>query len=89
MIFCKNGAKIIAIYPPVAQLDNAADSDSEERGFESLRAGQNENPVDASRRDFRFVLFTIHFSLFIKTVFLFYILCNSKLTPYIAKRCSG
>ncbi len=27
------------IYPPVAQLDNAADSDSEERGFESLRAG--------------------------------------------------
>ena len=25
---------------PVAQLDNAADSDSEERGFESLRAGQ-------------------------------------------------
>ena len=26
--------------PPVAQLDNAADSDSEERGFESLRAGQ-------------------------------------------------
>ncbi len=28
------------IYPPVAQLDNAADSDSEERGFKSLRAGQ-------------------------------------------------
>ena len=27
-------------YPPVAQLDNAADSDSEERGFESLQAGQ-------------------------------------------------
>ena len=27
------------IFPPVAQLDNAADSDSEERGFESLRAG--------------------------------------------------
>ena len=27
-------------YPPVAQLDNAADSDSEDRGFESLRAGQ-------------------------------------------------
>ncbi|HJK73587.1 MAG TPA: hypothetical protein O0X34_01145, partial [Methanocorpusculum sp.] len=25
-------------YPPVAQLDNAADSDSEERGFESLQA---------------------------------------------------
>ena len=30
----------LAIYPPVAQLDNAADSDSEERGFKSLRAGQ-------------------------------------------------
>ena len=29
-----------ALYPPVAQLDNAADSDSEEQGFESLRAGQ-------------------------------------------------
>ncbi len=29
------------VYPLVAQLDNAADSDSEERGFESLRAGQN------------------------------------------------
>ena len=28
------------IFPPVAQLDNAADSDSEERGFESLQAGQ-------------------------------------------------
>ena len=28
------------IYPPVAQLDNAADSDSEERGFKSLWAGQ-------------------------------------------------
>ena len=27
-------------FPPVAQLDNAADSDSEDRGFESLRAGQ-------------------------------------------------
>ena len=28
----------------MAQLDNAADSDSEERGFESLRAGQkNDN----------------------------------------------
>ena len=29
------------IYPLVAQLDNAADSDSEERGFESLQAGQS------------------------------------------------
>ena len=28
------------IYPLVAQPDNAADSDSEDRGFESLRAGQ-------------------------------------------------
>ena len=27
------------MFPPVAQPDNAADSDSEERGFESLRAG--------------------------------------------------
>lgn len=31
--------KLEFIYPPVAQPDNAADSDSEERGFESLRAG--------------------------------------------------
>ena len=30
----------IYIYPPVAKLDIAADSDSEGRGFESLRAGQ-------------------------------------------------
>ena len=52
------------IYPPMAQLDNAADSDSEERGFESLRAGQNENPVDCCRRDFRFVLFIFHYSIF-------------------------
>ena len=29
-----------SIFPLVAQLDNAADSDSEERGFESLQAGQ-------------------------------------------------
>ena len=28
------------IFPPVAKLDIAADSDSEGRGFESLRAGQ-------------------------------------------------
>ena len=27
-------------YPPVAQLDNATDSDSGEREFKSLRAGQ-------------------------------------------------
>ncbi len=31
--------------PSVAQLDNAADSDSEERGFESLRAGQKNRTV--------------------------------------------
>ncbi len=31
---------IIEIFPSMAQLDNAADSDSEERGFESLWAGQ-------------------------------------------------
>ncbi len=53
------------ILPLVAQLDNAADSDSEERGFESLQAGQNENPVDICRWDFCFVLFTIHYSIFI------------------------
>ncbi len=29
----------------MAQLDNAADSDSEERGFKSLRAGQKKKPV--------------------------------------------
>ena len=28
------------MFLPVAQLDNAADSDSEDRGFESLRADQ-------------------------------------------------
>ena len=30
----------MVIFPPVAKLDIAADSDSEGRGFESLRAGQ-------------------------------------------------
>ena len=34
------------LYPPVAQLDNAADSDSEERGFESLRAGQKKESIN-------------------------------------------
>ncbi len=29
----------ITKYPPVAQLDNATDSDSGEQGFKSLRAG--------------------------------------------------
>ena len=33
------------VFPPVAQLDNAADSDSEDRGFESLRAGHHRTPV--------------------------------------------
>ena len=33
------------IFPLVAQLDNAADSDSEERGFESLRAGQKKTSL--------------------------------------------
>ena len=37
----KDGVAVL-LYPPVAQLDNAADSDSEERGFESLRAGHND-----------------------------------------------
>ena len=38
---------IIHLYPPVAQLDNATDSDSGEREFKSLRAGQK----TASHRD--------------------------------------
>ena len=37
------------MFPPVAQLDNAADSDSEERGFESLRAGQKNRQVSTCR----------------------------------------
>ncbi len=36
MIHCINRKN----HPPVAQLDSAADSDSEGRGFESLRADQ-------------------------------------------------
>ena len=36
---CYNVAGYIKFnYPPVAKLDIAADSDSEDRGFESLRA---------------------------------------------------
>ena len=45
-VLCYNKARVkrqimfpIYIYPPVAKLDIAADSDSEGRGFESLRAG--------------------------------------------------
>ena len=43
--FAKDGflGRYPAVFPPVAQLDNAADSDSEERGFESLPAGQIKN----------------------------------------------
>ena len=37
--FIINKPSLEGKYPPVAQLDNAADSDSEDRGFESLRAG--------------------------------------------------
>ncbi len=37
LLFCA----IISAHPPVAKLDIAADSDSEGRGFESLRAGHN------------------------------------------------
>ena len=60
-VLCYNKARVkrqimfpIYIYPPVAKLDIAADSDSEGRGFESLRAGHNQNPVDLCRRDFGF-----------------------------------
>jgi hypothetical protein len=38
----QQGAIIFLASPPVAQLDSVADSDSEGRGFESLRAGQKE-----------------------------------------------
>ena len=34
-----------AVFPLVAQLDNAADYDSEERGFESLQAGHDYLPI--------------------------------------------
>ena len=42
LIVMKNCAIIakLTTNPPVAKLDIAADSDSEGRGFESLRAGQ-------------------------------------------------
>ena len=39
----------LIIFPPVAQLDNAADSDSEEWGFKSLRVGQKKRLVSTSR----------------------------------------
>ncbi len=40
----ENSCIIADRFPPVAQLDNAADSDSEDRGFESLPAGQKKRP---------------------------------------------
>ena len=40
----------------MAQLDNAADSDSEERGFESLRAGQKQK-----QSPFAVIVFVFHF----------------------------
>ena len=46
--------KQYAIYLPVAQLDNATDSDSEERGFESLRAGQTKKSLDVNQAIFLF-----------------------------------
>ena len=37
---------VVRLYPPVAKLDIAVDSDSKGRGFESLRAGQvKESPL--------------------------------------------
>ena len=47
----------LIIFPPVAQLDNAADSDSEERGFESLQAGQKSkyDTISVVLAFFRFV----------------------------------
>ena len=46
--------RILGVLQRLAKLDIAADSDSEGRGFESLRAGHNQNPVDLCRRDFGF-----------------------------------
>ncbi len=40
------------IFPLVAQLDNAADSDSEERGFKSLRAGHMKTPLKSEPLQF-------------------------------------
>lgn len=41
-VTCYNNKTYNNKNPPVAQLDNATDSDSGEWGFKSLRAGQNE-----------------------------------------------
>ena len=57
-VLCYNKARVkrqimfpIYIYPPVAKLDIAADSDSEGRGFESLRAGHQTESGRDSRSD--------------------------------------
>ena len=64
-VLCYNKTRVkrqimfpIYIYPPVAKLDIAADSDSEGRGFESLRADHKRGKrlYDACR-----VLFFCHF----------------------------
>ena len=41
-------------YASVAQLDRVNGYEPLGRGFESLRAGHNQNPVDLCRRDFGF-----------------------------------
>ena len=51
----KNAYALRAIFPSVAQLDNAADSDSEDRGFESLRAGHRSPHCVAMRASERSV----------------------------------
>ena len=63
-VLCYNKARVkrqimfpIYIYPPVAKLDIAADSDSEGRGFESLRAGQEKTALGRHFRPFCAVLF--------------------------------
>ncbi len=48
----------------MAQLDNAADSDSEERGFESLWAGQKIDNLLLKIVDFTFSLLTLRFCWF-------------------------
>ena len=61
-VLCYNKARVkrqimFPIYPPVAKLDIAADSDPEGRGFESLRAGQEKTALDRHFRPFCAVLF--------------------------------
>lgn len=60
-VLCYNKARVkrqimfpIYIYPPVAKLDIAVDSDSKGRGFESLRADQSKcTRKPSSNADFR------------------------------------